>query len=152
MRFSQAFSAVAHKRLAEVDLPDRSSHQHELNGTRALREFFGDEEATRGDVTWVRFAEHAEPAAETGEFTFYDARAKSAERTRRSEWRFYYSGEPLADSEPGDLREDKPHPVAVLAAIPQLCAHALIDRRLRIDEALQIERIVCHGQPPVSAA
>ena len=103
MRFDEMFEAVAHKRLALVDLPDRGSHQHELNGSAALRSFFGDSEQTNGHLTWIRFSDDSEPVAETGQFTFYDARAKSAARTGRSEWRLYYSGEPLADSSPSDL-------------------------------------------------
>lgn len=103
MRFDGVFDAVAHKRLALVDLPDRGSNQHELNGTRALRDFFGGDDPSRGEIVWIRFAESDEPVTETGTFTFYDARAKSAERTGRSEWRFYYTGEPLAGANPGDL-------------------------------------------------
>jgi len=102
VRFDEVFTAVAHKRLALVDLPKVGSHQHELNGTAALRAFFGDT-VQRGELTWIRFEENSDPVAETGCFTFYDARAKSSDRTGRSEWRFYYTGEPLAGSHPGDL-------------------------------------------------
>lgn len=103
MRFDQVFDAVAHKRLALVDLPDRNSNQHELNGTLALKDFFGSGEPSRGGITWIRFAEVDEPVTVTGTYTFYDARAKSVARTGRSEWRFYYTGEPLAGANPGDL-------------------------------------------------
>jgi hypothetical protein len=103
LQFNEIFESVAHKRLAPVDLPHHGSHQHELNGSAALRSFFGDSERTEGRLTWMRFADDCEPTAETGQFTFYDARAKSVDRTGRSEWRLYYSGEPLADSHPGDL-------------------------------------------------
>jgi len=100
---SQLFAAVAHKRLAAVDLPDAGSNQHELNGSAALREFFGTVGETRGLISWHYFAEDDEPAHIENSFTFYDARAKSAARTRRSEWRFYYYGDFLSRAEEGDL-------------------------------------------------
>jgi hypothetical protein len=102
MRFDEVFTKLAHKRLALVDLPGVASNQHELNGTAALRAFF-EGSVEQGPVTWLRFAEDADPQAETGSFTFYDARAKSFAKTGRSEWRLYYTGEPLAGSRAGDL-------------------------------------------------
>lgn len=102
MNLSDVFTAVAHKRLTAVDLPDKGSNQHELNGTAVLREFFGTNEPTRGTVFWHRFAEDEEPTADSGDFTFYDARAKSADRTGRSEWRFYYEGRFLDSAAVGD--------------------------------------------------
>ena len=102
MNLSDVFTAVAHKQLTAVDLPDMGSNQHELNGTAVLRGFFGTSEPTRGAVLWHRFADDEEPTADSGEFTFYDARAKSADRTGRSEWRFYYEGRFLDCAGVGD--------------------------------------------------
>lgn len=96
------FEAVAHKRLVLVDLPGNGSNQHELNGSTALREFFQASEKIAGTLTWHYFADDQEPQQEEGTFTFYDARARSAERTGRSEWRFYYSGEFLSRCAEGD--------------------------------------------------
>jgi hypothetical protein len=102
MNLAGVFTAVAHKKLTAVDLPEMGSNQHELNGTAALRSFFGIEEATRGTIFWHHFADDEEPAEDWGDFTFYDARAKSVERTGRSEWRFYYEGSFLARATVGD--------------------------------------------------
>ena len=44
-------------------------------------------------------------------------------------------------SEAGDLGKDEPHPVALLPPSLQLLANLLVDRRLRVDEAFEIERI-----------
>jgi hypothetical protein len=100
MNLSQIFSAVAHKRLVAVDLPDAGSNQHELNGSRALREFFGTAGETRGSISWHYFADDAEPAHIESTFTFYDARAASPDRT---EWRLYYPGDFLSRAFEGDL-------------------------------------------------
>lgn len=102
MNLFDIFDAVAHKQLTAVDLPDMGSNQHELNGTTVLRQFFGIHEPTRGTIFWHRFADDEEPTNDSGEFTFYDARAKSADRTGRSEWRLYYEGAFLAAADVGD--------------------------------------------------
>jgi hypothetical protein len=103
MNLSDIFGAVVHKELVAVDLPDAGSNQHELNGVAAFRELFGMTETKRGKINWHYFADEQEPAQEENEFTFYDARAKSAGRTGRSEWRFYYYGNFLARADIGDL-------------------------------------------------
>jgi hypothetical protein len=102
VNLSSIFSDVAHKQLVRVDLPQLGSNQHELNGVTALKEFFGSGEATRGKVSWHYFADDQDPLQDEGEFTFYDARAKSADRTGRSEWRFYYYGNFLSCANIGD--------------------------------------------------
>ncbi len=102
MNLAGIFEAVAYKQLTAVDLPDMGSNQHELNGTAALRSFFGTTEETRGTLSWHHFADDEEPGEDFGSFTFYDARAKSAERTGRSEWRFFYQGNFLARANVGD--------------------------------------------------
>src|SRR3954453_10301165 len=97
------FTAVAAKTLAAVDLPNLGSHQHEVGVSSRMRDLFARQKVS-GDLFWHYFAEDAEPSHETGTFTFYDSRAKSAARTRRSpEWRMYYAGEFLQRASPGDL-------------------------------------------------
>jgi hypothetical protein len=103
MNLSSVFTAVAHKQLVAVDLPKSGSHQHELNGVAALRDFFGTNASTRGTLQWHYFADDREPVQEDGDFTFYDARARSADRTGRSEWRFYYDESFLERANVGDL-------------------------------------------------
>jgi len=92
MNLSDVFGSVAHKQLALVELPHLGSNQHELNGVSALRAFFATDEPVRGNIRWHYFSDDSDPTEEDGEFTFYDARAKSADRTGRSEWRFFYNG------------------------------------------------------------
>lgn len=103
MNLGDAFDRIAHKRVALVDLPHMGSNQHEINGVAALRDFFATSEKLTGPMTWMRFADNAEAVPVSGEFTFYDARARSAERTGRSEWRLYYKGDGLSGASVGDL-------------------------------------------------
>jgi predicted metalloenzyme YecM len=102
VNLSSVFTNVAHKVLVTVDLPDLGSNQHELNGVSALKEFFGTSEPIQGNLSWHYFADDQEPLHSEGAFTFYDARAKSADRTGRSEWRFYYEGSFLGIADVGD--------------------------------------------------
>ena len=102
MNLSEVLTSVAHKVLVAVDLPHAGSNQHELNAVAALKELFGTGETTRGTLEWFYFSDDDEPQREDGWFTFYDARAKSAARTGRSEWRFYYGGDFLSRAQIGD--------------------------------------------------
>ena len=96
------FSAVIFKTLAQVDLPG-GSNQHEINGVNAVREFFETDQSVSGIISWHYFSDDSEPLQDTGNFTFYDARAKSADRTGRTEWRMYYKGDFLRRANPGDV-------------------------------------------------
>jgi hypothetical protein len=102
MNLSNIFTAVAHKELARVDLPGGGSNQHEINGSTALKRFFGASD-TEGEIGWVYFSDDHETVRDAGRFRFYDARARSADRTGRSEWRFYYQGDFLKIADVGDL-------------------------------------------------
>jgi hypothetical protein len=102
LKLSEIFSAVAHKQLVSVDLPKVASNQHELNGISALKNFFGVGKPIKGILSWCYFGDDQEPSREDGAFTFYDARAKSANKTGRSEWRFYYQGNFLSKASIGD--------------------------------------------------
>ncbi len=113
MEMADVFSSIAYKELVQVDLPKRDSNepdlpkrgsnQHEINGTAALRKFFRTSEKVAGSIKWFYFADDRETLNSDGEFTFYDARAKSAERTGRTEWHLYYKGDFLNNAEIGDL-------------------------------------------------
>ena len=96
------FDAVAFKVLSRVDLPFVVSNQHELNATVPLRNLFATLENVELECTWYQFAESG-TRLQPGSLKCYDARAKSAERTGRSEWRVYYKGDFLSDAEPGDV-------------------------------------------------
>lgn len=103
MNLSDLFAAVAHKELVAVDLPAKGSNQHELNGTEALRRIFGTDQRQSGSIDWTYYRDGADPDRSAGTFTFYDARAASAARTGRREWRLYYTGSFLDRAQPGDL-------------------------------------------------
>jgi hypothetical protein len=99
VNLASVFSHVAHKQLVAVDLPNMGSHQHELNGVQALREFFGTGGLTSGTISWHYFADDQEPIQETTQYTFYDARKNHPTRT---EWRLYYRGSFLSHAQVGD--------------------------------------------------
>jgi len=96
------FSAVIFKTLVQVDLPG-GSHQHEINGVNSVKEFFETGQSISGTISWHYFSDDSEPLQDTGSFTFYDARARSTDRTGRTEWRMYYSGDFLSCAQPGDV-------------------------------------------------
>jgi signal transduction histidine kinase len=103
MKLSSIFKTAVHKRLVTVDLPDKGSHQHELNGVTALKTFFGTEGKTEGTLHWYYFPDDSESVSQPDQFTFYDARARSSATTGRSEWRFYYYSNFLRRAQVGDL-------------------------------------------------
>ncbi len=110
MGLSNLFSSIAFKTLRTVDLPDLGSHQHEINGAASLRDFFQTGDTVKGKLLWFYFGDGAAPEKSESDFTFYDARAKSADRTGRTEWRLYYSGNFLSTASIGDaliLAKDK---------------------------------------------
>lgn len=96
------FRSIAYKTLVQVDLPNKGSHQHELNGSRVLGKLLGFERL-KSSISWKRFSNSDSVESEEGEFTWYDAREKSSSRTGRSEWRFYYTGSFLSRAEVGDV-------------------------------------------------
>src|SRR6185369_2484709 len=103
MNLSDAFTALAIKQIAQVDIPKRGSNQHEINGTSQLRRFFKTAERLQTNIHWHYFSDGKEIINEDGSLTFYDARLKSADRTGRSEWRGYYTGDFLSVASPGDV-------------------------------------------------
>ncbi|NNC90610.1 MAG: restriction endonuclease [Akkermansiaceae bacterium] len=102
MDLSHVIECAAIKSLTAVDLPDRGSNQHELNGGILLRKHFGIAAKTTLPISWMLLDEGEALETEEGIITFYDARAKSAHKTGRSEWRVYYSGDFLSRAVPGD--------------------------------------------------
>jgi hypothetical protein len=100
MNLFDVIEAAVYKQLVRVDLPHQGSNQHEIDGVKPLREFFGISSKSSGELTWHYFVEDLEPIEEVGGFTFYDARERNPKRT---EWRLYYTGEFLHRSEEGDV-------------------------------------------------
>lgn len=104
MNLHSIFKSIAYKQLVRVDFPSRGSHQHEINGVAELKNFFGiSDDKISGQISWCYFADDVDPVRSSGSFTFYDARKKGSDRTGRSEWRMYYSGEFLDTASPGDV-------------------------------------------------
>ena len=99
MNLRDIFSAVAYKKLSAVDLPNKGSNQHELDGVSALRDFFHTNTRIAGNITWVLFKDEQDPTTMESTFTFYDSRERNP---RRSEWRLYYKGDFLNDANVGD--------------------------------------------------
>ncbi len=95
------FTRIAWKRLAPVDIAGLCSNQHEINGDRSLRKFFGTSARTETAVEWRYFRLSGEVDTELGELTFYDAR--ESQQHRSAEWRLYYKGDFVTRAEPGDL-------------------------------------------------
>ena len=103
MNLSDAFTAIAVKEIVLVDIPRRGSNQHEINGTAPLKRFFKTAERLRTKIHWHYFSDGRDIVNEEGSLTFYDAREKSSDRTGRSEWRGYYTGDFLSIANPGDI-------------------------------------------------
>lgn len=109
LRLKDIFQAVAYKELVLVDLPARGSNQHELNGKMALQQFFhapvgvlGSDFRGEGSIQWFYFRDEHDVITEMNRYTFYDARARTASKTQRSEWRLYYYGDFLSKAMVGD--------------------------------------------------
>lgn len=107
---------VGIKRLSAVEASRKSSNQHELNGTAALKSVLGTERLTAVPVNWVDLRD--DEASEGAQFslTWYDAREDDDRRP--AEWRLYYRGEPAIS--PGDvlvlLRRESDRALAVVTA------------------------------------
>ena len=61
---------------------------------------------------------------------------------------FIERGDAVADrhraaAQPAQLREDEPHPVTAFSSAPQLVDDVAVDRRLRVNETLQVEGVAC---------
>ena len=110
---------VAVKLLRPTDLPKVRTQHHEINVTPEFRRVFGNDRL-EGKIRWLDCRGDS-PQMSDGAFTWYDARARSAVRTGRSEWRFYYDGAFPSGALPGDTLlvahlPDGRHAGAVLAA------------------------------------
>lgn len=85
---NQFFTAVAAKRLSDVEANAAVSHQHEYNGVSLLKEVFGTQ-ASRKEIpaSFLYLSDDDDAIEATGILTWYDARANHPKRT---EWRLYY--------------------------------------------------------------
>jgi hypothetical protein len=94
---SQYFEGVAVKQLSAVEADLVRSNQHEYNGVAHLKKIFGSVDGTEKRKFSAKFVyltdSEDEQLTDEGEdcfLTWYDARAKSAAKTGRSEYRLYF--------------------------------------------------------------
>jgi Fic family protein len=92
---------IAVKPLKLADLPEEGLPGHEINGTPAFRRVLGSDRL-EGRIRWL-YLNGDQLLRTEGAFTWYDTRARSAERTGRSEWRFYYDEAFPKATREGDL-------------------------------------------------
>jgi hypothetical protein len=98
---SQYFEGIAIKRLSSVEVDVHKSNQHEFNGSKPLRNLFGNMRLNDYPVTFVWLGDENEGISEEGYVTWYDAREKHPSRT---EWRLYFKSNPVMDwAQEGDL-------------------------------------------------
>jgi hypothetical protein len=87
MRLNTFFTAVAAKRLSDVEVDPSSSNQREFNGIKRFQTIFGDAKQTF-PTTFLYLDDFEAPIRSEGEVTWYDARANHPTRT---EYRLYYT-------------------------------------------------------------
>lgn len=101
------FSGVAAKLLSAVEVSSDCSNQHEFNGSAELMGLLGPagSDKRRYTATFL-YVEDGDDARITdhSQVTWYDARARSAAKTGRSEHRLYFpANEVIRHAQPGDL-------------------------------------------------
>lgn len=106
---SDYFVSVAAKTLAAVDTKSSKSNQHEVTGSKALRQIFGDEDRkfprggsdNRFTGTYIWLGGEQEAISEEGRLSWYDSRANVP--TRSAERRLYYQTNAITEMmRPGD--------------------------------------------------
>jgi hypothetical protein len=90
---SQYFEGVAIKRLSAVEVNTTVSNQHEFNGSRPLRNLFGDERRSH-EARFLWLAGENEGFSCEGHLTWYDARENHPTRT---EYRLYFKSNEVMD-------------------------------------------------------
>ena len=93
-RLGKYFLGVASKRLSAVETDTDVSHQHEYNGTNALKLLFGLDDRANIPTRFLWVSEGEDTLSEDGFLTWYDARRNH--RTR-SEHRLYFPGNTITD-------------------------------------------------------
>ena len=116
---SDYFTSVAVKKLSRVETTPSASNQHEFNGSKTLRELFGDNDRRNIPTRFVWLGGEQAGVTVDGIISWYDARRKHATRT---EYRLYYpSNEVTALMEESDtfflaLRKDGTAMIIVTAS------------------------------------
>ncbi len=100
---SQYFERVAAKRLSAVEADIAISHQHEFNGSRALKDVLGtgSGDPVQFPTTFVWLGKENEALSSEGFVTWYDARLS---HPTRSEYRLYFPTTDVSElAKAGDL-------------------------------------------------
>jgi hypothetical protein len=84
---SDYFEGVAVKRLSVVETTPSQSNQHEFNGSKQLRQLFGDDDRIGIQTRYVWLGAEQEGIAADSTLSWYDARRNHPSRT---EYRLYY--------------------------------------------------------------
>ena len=90
---SEYFEGVGVKKLSPVDSQPKSSNQHEIGTTPAMREFLGTEKTTFG-VKYIWLSVEQETITDDGWATHYDTREG---KPRSAEYRFYYPSNAITE-------------------------------------------------------
>lgn len=102
-RLSKLFVGVAFKRLRATEVDPATSHGHEFQGVQAFRAILGSDRREL-DADFVYLRDDADPVAQRGTLTWYDARENKPARS--AEYRLYYSADVSIVqelAEPGDM-------------------------------------------------
>jgi hypothetical protein len=101
---SQYFEAIAAKRLVAVEVDKEASHQHEFNGTAALKRVLGTFDTGEKKYFPTRFiwmGDRSEPVSIDGKTSWYNSRYG---KPRAPEWRLFYPTNDVLDkAHEGDL-------------------------------------------------
>jgi EcoRII C terminal len=84
---SDHFTGIIAKRLSAVEVDPARSHQHEFNGTSALRKLLGNETFIERNSRFLWLGGENEGISDDAPVSWYDARAAHPTRT---EWRLYF--------------------------------------------------------------
>lgn len=90
---SQYFKTIATKRVSAVEVNKVTSNQHEFNWTNELKRLFGEvwSEKINIKAKFLYLNDYDDEIIEdTWVLTWYDARARSFEKTGRTEYRLYF--------------------------------------------------------------
>lgn len=97
---SDYFDGVVVKQLSVVETTPTASHQHEFNGSIALRRLLGDDDRLNMPTRFIRIDDETGAVSADGVISWYDARRRHPTRT---EYRLYYKGNEVTGTmQPGD--------------------------------------------------